>query len=63
MNGEIDGAGKQRFFDLLGEQAFRPHLRQGDAGDFIASGFDDVNAAGIAQRGKLLFDPVRLPQR
>jgi hypothetical protein len=62
MDGEIDGAGEERLFDFLGEEAFGAYLRQGHVGDFIAGGLDDFDAGGVAFGLQLGGDVVGLPE-
>src|SRR6202021_844369 len=67
MDGEIDAAGGEGFFNLFGEDSFaQPALgadhREGDVGDFVAGGVDDFDfdlVASGAQQGR---DMVGLPQ-
>ena len=44
VNGEIDAAFEQRVLDLFREQAFAADLSQGNVGDAVAGGFDDLDA-------------------
>ena len=67
MNGKVDGAGKQRFFDLFGEHSFRVDLGA-DLGeryvpDDIAGGLDDLDASLVTGLLQTRFDPASLPQR
>ena len=67
MDGEVDAAGGEGFFDFFGEDsfaesAFRADHGEGDVGDFVSGGVDDFDfdfvAAGAQERG----DVVGLPE-
>lgn len=45
MYGQIRPALQERFFNFLGEQAFRAYLVERYRGDFVAGSFDDFDAA------------------
>src|SRR5215475_14045196 len=43
MDGQIDFACGEGFFDFFGEHALRPDLGEGDVGDLVAGGVDDFD--------------------
>ncbi len=43
MHGEIDFAGGERFFDFFGEHALGANHGEGDVGDLVAGGVDDLD--------------------
>ena len=67
MHGEIDAAGGESFFDLFGENSFAKSALgadhgQGDVGDFVAGGVDDLDFDFMAARAQQRGDVVRLPE-
>jgi len=54
---------QQRFLDFLGEQPLAAHAGKRNAGDPVAGGLDDFDAALHEQRGQASLHPTRLPQR
>ena len=61
VHGQVGAAVEQRLLDLFGEEALGADLGQRDVGDFVAGGFDDLDAALAAGGVELRGDPTGLP--
>jgi len=62
MDGQVNLIGGQGLFNLLGKHSFGTDLGEGDVGDFVAGGVDDLNlrfVPALAQQGG---DVVGLPK-
>ena len=62
VHGEIDAAFGEGLFDLLGEHALGADLGQGDVGDFVAGGLDDLEFDLVAACAQQRGDVVGLPE-
>ncbi len=62
MHREINLAFGQRLFDLLGEHALGADLGEGDIGDFVAGGLDDLELDLVAALAQQRRDVIGLPE-
>ena len=65
MDGQIDAAGGEGFFDLFGENPLPPlgaDHGEGNVGDFVAGGVDDFDFNFVAARAQKRGDVVGLPE-
>ncbi len=63
VDGEIDAAVEQGFFDFFGEETFAADFVEGSVLNFVAGSLDDFDAALGAAGFEALSDVVCLPER
>ncbi len=62
MHGQVNAAFDESFFNLLGEHALRPDLREGDFLQPVAGRLDDFDMRAVAVRAQKLRYVIRLPE-
>src|SRR5215471_2849968 len=62
VHGEIDFSCGEGFFDFFGEHALRPNLCEGNVGDLVAGGVNDVDLDLMSTRAQESGNVVCLPE-
>jgi hypothetical protein len=62
VNGQIDTSGGEGFFDLFGKHALGANFGQGDVGDFVAGGMNNVDFDFVSANAEQRRNVVGLPE-
>src|SRR5438552_15404347 len=63
MDCQVDAAVSEGFFNLFGEHSFCADFCEGDVGDFVTSGVDDLNFYLVAVFAETSRNVIGLPER